>query len=104
VEQNRPRPALVIWPGEQYRGGQAFDVAEITRLGHAAGAVVGFDHAHAAGNLALRLHDDGPDFAVWCHYKSMNAGPGAVAGCFVHARHARTDRPRFRSEEHTSEL
>ena len=95
IEQHGPRLALVLWPGVQYRSGQAFDVAEITRLGHAAGAVVGFDHAHAAGNLALRLHDDGPDFAVWCHYKYMNAGPGAVAGCFVHARHARTDRPRF---------
>lgn len=95
IELHGPRLALVLWPGVQYRTGQAFDVAEITRLGHAAGAIVGFDHAHAAGNLALRLHDDGPDFAVWCHYKYMNAGPGAVAGCFVHARHARTDRPRF---------
>jgi kynureninase len=90
-----PRLALVLWPGVQYRTGQAFDLAQITRLGHAAGAVVGFDLAHAAGNLPLRLHDDGADFAVWCHYKYMNAGPGAVAGCFVHERHARTDRPRF---------
>ena len=90
-----PRLALVLWPGVQYRTGQAFDMAEIVRLGHAAGAVVGFDHAHAAGNLPLRLHDAGADFAVWCHYKYMNAGPGAVAGCFVHQRHARTDRPRF---------
>ena len=79
----------------QYRTGQAFDLAEIARLGHAAGAIVGFDLAHAAGNLALQLHDSGADFAVWCHYKYMNAGPGAVAGCFVHARHARSDRPRF---------
>ena len=95
IEEHGPRLALVLWPGVQYRSGQAFDVAEITRLGHAAGAVVGFDLAHAAGNLPLRLHDDGPDFAVWCHYKYLNAGPGAVGGCFVHARHARTDRPRF---------
>src|SRR5690606_17149501 len=90
IGEHGPRLALVLWPGVQYRPGQAFDMAEITRLGHAAGAVVGFDHAHAAGNLPLRLHDDGADFAVWCHYKYMNAGPGAVAGCFVHQRHART--------------
>ena len=89
------RLALVLWPGVQYRTGQAFDIGEITRLGHAAGAVVGFDLAHAAGNLALQLHAHGPDFAVWCHYKYMNAGPGAVGGCFVHARHATTGRPRF---------
>ena len=87
--------ALVLWPGVQYRTGQAFDLAEIARLGHAAGAIVGFDLAHAVGNLPLSLHDDNADFAVWCHYKYMNAGPGAVAGCFVHARHAHTDRPRF---------
>jgi kynureninase len=95
IDTHGPRLALVLWPGVQYRSGQAFDIAEITRLGHAAGAVVGFDLAHAVGNLPLRLHDHGPDFAVWCHYKYLNAGPGAVAGCFVHARHARTGRPRF---------
>jgi kynureninase len=85
----------VLWPGVQYRTGQAFDIEAITRLGHAAGAVVGFDLAHGAGNLALQLHAHGPDFAVWCHYKYMNTGPGAVGGCFVHARHAATGRPRF---------
>jgi kynureninase len=95
IAEHGPRLALVLWPGIQYRTGQAFDVAEIVRLGHAQGAVVGFDLAHAAGNLPLRLHDSNVDFAVWCHYKYMNAGPGAVAGCFVHDRHARTDRPRF---------
>src|SRR6185369_12026195 len=71
------------------------DLKEIARLGHAAGAIVGFDLAHAVGNLPLQLHDSDADFAVWCHYKYMNAGPGAVAGCFVHARHANTTRPRF---------
>jgi kynureninase len=95
VEQNRERLALVLWPGVQYRTGQAFDLNEIARLGHAAGAMVGFDLAHAVGNLPLHLHDSDVDFAVWCHYKYMNSGPGAVAGCFVHERHARTDRPRF---------
>ncbi|WP_425490927.1 kynureninase [Luteimonas panaciterrae] len=95
IAEYGPRLALIVWPGVQYRTGQAFDLAEIARLGHAAGAVVGFDLAHAVGNLPLRLHDSDADFAVWCHYKYMNSGPGAVAGCFVHARHARTDRPRF---------
>ena len=89
------RIALVLWPGVQYRTGQAFDLEAITRLAHARGCVVGFDLAHAAGNLPLALHDSGADFAAWCHYKYVNAGPGAVAGAFVHARHARTDRPRF---------
>lgn len=95
IGEHGHRLALVLWPGIQYRTGQAFDLAEITRLGHAQGAVVGFDLAHAAGNLPVQLHASGADFAVWCHYKYMNAGPGAVAGCFVHERHAHTDRPRF---------
>ena len=95
IAMHGPRLALVLWPGVQYRTGQAFDLAEIARLGHAAGAVVGFDLAHGVGNLPLRLHDADADFAVWCHYKYMNSGPGAVGGCFVHARHANTDRPRF---------
>ena len=95
IAQHGPRLALVVWPGVQYRTGQAFDLAEIARLGHAAGAVVGFDLAHAVGNLPLQLHDADADFAVWCHYKYMNSGPGAVGGCFVHARHAQTARPRF---------
>ncbi|UBB26707.1 kynureninase [Pseudoxanthomonas japonensis] len=95
IGEHGHRLALVLWPGIQYRTGQAFDLAEITRLGHAQGALLGFDLAHAAGNLPVQLHASGADFAVWCHYKYMNAGPGAVAGCFVHERHAHTDRPRF---------
>jgi len=95
IEEHGPRLALILWPGVQYRTGQAFDLAGIVRLGHAQQAVVGFDLAHAVGNVPLRLHDDGADFAVWCNYKYLNAGPGAVAGCFVHERHANTDRPRF---------
>lgn len=95
IGQHGPRLALVLWPGVQYRTGQAFDLAEITRLAHAQGAVCGFDLAHAVGNLPLQLHEAGPDFAVWCHYKYVNSGPGAVAGCFVHERHADTRRPRF---------
>ena len=79
----------------RYRTGQAFDLARIARASHGAGATCGFDLAHAVGNLDLALHDSGADFAVWCHYKYCNSGPGAVGGCFVHDRHARTDRPRF---------
>ncbi|MFL6592559.1 MAG: kynureninase [Luteimonas sp.] len=95
IVQNASRLALVLWPGIQYRTGQAFDLAEIARLAHSAGAIAGFDLAHAVGNLPLRLHDVEADFAVWCHYKYMNSGPGAVGGCFVHERHARTERPRL---------
>ncbi|HOV95892.1 MAG TPA: kynureninase [Thermomonas sp.] len=95
IAQHASRLALVLWPGVQYRSGQAFDLAKITQWAHAAGAIAGFDLAHAVGNLALQLHDANADFAVWCHYKYLNSGPGAVAGCFVHARHAHSDRPRF---------
>ncbi len=89
------RIALVLWPGVQYRTGQAFDLKRIVELAHARGCVVGYDLAHGAGNLRLALHDSGVDFAAWCHYKYCNSGPGAVAGAFVHERHAVSDRPRF---------
>lgn len=82
-----PELALVLWPGVQYRTGQAFDCARIAAAAHGAGAIVGFDMAHAIGNLPLALHDWDVDFAVWCSYKYLNAGPGAIAGCFVHERH-----------------
>jgi kynureninase len=79
--------ALVLLPGVQYRTGQAFDCARIARAAHAVGAIAGFDLAHAIGNLPLSLHDWDVDFAVWCSYKYLNAGPGAIGGCFVHQRH-----------------
>lgn len=88
--------ALVLLPGVQYYSGQAFDMARITQAAHAQGCIAGFDLAHATGNLPMRLHDWDVDFAVWCNYKYMNAGPGAVAGCFVHERHAHAfDLPRL---------
>ncbi len=81
------RLALVVWPGVQFRTGQAFDTAAIVRAARAAGALVGFDHAHAIGNVPLSLQADDADFAVWCSYKYLNAGPGATGGCFVNPRH-----------------
>jgi kynureninase len=95
LDEHGSRIALVMLAGVQYRTGQAFDLRAITEVAHRKGCVVGFDLAHAAGNLALHLHDTNCDFAVWCSYKYLNSGPGAVAGCFVHERHARTERPRF---------
>jgi kynureninase len=89
------RTALVLWPGVQYLSGQRFDLRDVARLAHARGCIAGFDLAHAVGNVPVDLHDSGADFAVWCSYKYLNSGPGAVAGCFVHERHARTQRPRF---------
>ena len=89
------RIALVMLPGVQYRNGQAFDLAAITDLAHRHGCVVGFDLAHAIGNLPLQLHDSNADFAIWCSYKYLNAGPGAVGGMFVHERHATSNLPRF---------
>jgi kynureninase len=81
------RIALVLLGGVNYLTGEVLDIPGITAAGHAAGCRVGWDLAHAVGNIPLRLHDWGPDFAVWCSYKYLNAGPGAVAGCFVHSRH-----------------
>lgn len=95
IARHGDRLALVLMPGVQYRTGQVFDIAAITQQAHAVGAIAGFDLAHAFGNVPVDLHDNGVDFAVWCHYKYGNSGPGAVAGAFVHERHADTDRPRF---------
>jgi len=79
--------ALVLWPGVQYLTGQAFDLPRIAAAARHAGAVIGFDLAHSVGNMPLRLSESEPDFAVWCSYKYLNAGPGAIAGCYVNSRH-----------------
>ncbi|AFC86424.1 kynureninase [Frateuria aurantia] len=93
--EHGPKLALALLPAVQYRTGQAFPLADISRWAHAQGCLVGFDLAHAVGNLDLQLHASEVDFAVWCSYKYLNAGPGSIGGAFVHQRHAQTDRPRF---------
>ncbi len=87
IEEHGPSLALVFFSGVQYYTGQAFNIAEITSAAHKAGALAGFDLAHAAGNLHLKLHDWDVDFAAWCSYKYLNSGPGNVSGVFVHDRH-----------------
>ncbi|SFB84468.1 kynureninase [Flexibacter flexilis DSM 6793] len=96
IAENADSLALVMMGGINYYTGQVFNMQKITAKAHEVGAVAGFDLAHAAGNVTLALHDWDVDFAVWCSYKYMNAGPGGVSGVFVHERHAEnTDLPRF---------
>jgi kynureninase len=96
IKENASELALVIFGGVQYYTGQFFNIKKITEEGHKAGAVVGFDLAHAIGNVPLSLHRHDVDFAVWCGYKYLNSGPGAIAGVFVHDRHAKKFHlPRF---------
>lgn len=88
--------ALVLIGGINYYTGQVLDMKAITDAGHKVGAFVGWDLAHAAGNIKLDLHDWNVDFAAWCSYKYMNAGPGSVSGIFVHEKHhSNKDLPRF---------
>jgi kynureninase len=88
--------ALVLLNGVNFVTGQWFDMARLVDAAHRRGLVIGFDLAHAAGNVPLKLHDWGVDFAVWCSYKYLNSGPGAVAGCFIHEKHGQnTQLPRL---------
>ena len=87
IADNADEIALVLFGGVNYFTGQWFDMPAITKAGHKAGAIVGFDLAHAAGNVPLQLHDWNIDFACWCSYKYQNAGPGGISGIFVHEKH-----------------
>jgi len=87
LSQHGETVALVLLGGVNYLTGELLDMPGITALGQAQGAIVGWDLAHAAGNVPMRLHDWGADFAAWCSYKYLNAGPGALAGVFIHERH-----------------
>ncbi len=96
IKENSDQLALVIFGAVQYYTGQFFEIKKITAAAYQVGAIAGFDLAHAIGNVPMQLHKDQVDFAVWCSYKYLNAGPGGVAGAFVHERHAKDfSGPRF---------
>lgn len=96
IQKNRDSLALVLISGANYYTGQIFDMPGITAAAHNAGALVGFDLAHAVGNVKLQLHDWNVDFACWCSYKYLNSGPGGIGGIFIHERHvSNRSIPRF---------
>ena len=96
IEKYSDSVALVLFGGINYYTGQLFNMKAITESAHRAGAIAGFDLAHAVGNVALQLHDWDVDFACWCSYKYLNSGPGGVSGVFIHEKHARNKTlPRF---------
>jgi kynureninase len=96
IEQYKNEIALVFWGGVNYYTGQVFDMKTITQAAQEVGAKVGFDLAHGAGNIELKLHDWNVDFACWCSYKYLNSGPGAIGGVFIHERYHKDESlPRF---------
>lgn len=102
IDDNASDTALILLPGIQFYTGQYFDIKTITAHAHSKGILIGWDCAHAVGNVELQLHDWDVDFAAWCHYKYVNSGPGAMAGLFVHEKHGKVklseagDNPSYR--------
>lgn len=94
IDEQSSQTALILLPGVQYYTGQYFDIPRITSHAHSNGILIGWDCAHAVGNVELKLHDWDVDFAAWCNYKYMNSGPGAIGGLFVHEKHGRVDMDR----------
>ena len=92
IDQHASNTALVLLPGVQYYTGQYFNIPKISAHAHQHGIMIGWDLAHAVGNVELHLHDWEVDFAVWCSYKYLNSGPGAIAGLFLHEKHGRVDK------------
>ena len=95
IDVQRESIALIMLGGVNYYTGQVFDMKSITRMGHNKGIIVGYDLAHAAGNVKLELHKWGVDFSIWCSYKYLNSGPGSVGGAFIHDKHHNSGLPRF---------
>ena len=91
IDEHAFSTALILLPGIQYYTGQYFDIKKITAHAHSHGLIIGWDLAHAVGNVDVQLHDWDADFATWCSYKYVNAGPGAIAGLFIHERHGTVD-------------
>jgi kynureninase len=100
IDNHAHELALVLLPGIQFYSGQYFDIKTITAHAHSHGITIGWDCAHAAGNIDLQLHDWDVDFAVWCTYKYLNSGPGAMAGIFVHEKHGKVERGNETIEYH----
>ncbi|PTU19321.1 hypothetical protein P175DRAFT_0502857 [Aspergillus ochraceoroseus IBT 24754] len=99
IDEHASSTALLLLPAIQFYTGQYFDIEKITAHAQSKGLIVGWDCAHAAGNVELRLHDWNVDFAAWCHYKYLNSGPGGIAGLFIHEKHGQVDMKNVNKEE-----